>query len=109
MTVFIVPVVKDSFSPVLWQLQEEYIAQALDWLEKTHDLPPGSRPKWTCEATEPLRRWLARSPVGDNARFRALFQAGRIGVAALRRHLSSGGGCGMVLDSCKCAPASPST
>src|SRR6478609_325479 len=43
--------------PVFWQLQSEFIDQALDWLEETADLPEGARPKWTCEANEPVRRW----------------------------------------------------
>lgn len=75
--------------PVLWELQQEYIDQAIDWLEQTHDLPPGSRPKWTCEATEPLRRWLARASADRIERFRSLHAQGRIGVSALRWHVGS--------------------
>ena len=40
--------------PIVSELQREFISLALDWLERTHDLPDGSRPKWTCEATEPV-------------------------------------------------------
>ena len=72
--------------PVFWQLQEEFLWQALDWLEQTADLPDGARPKWTCEASEPLRRWLAKAPAADVGRFVALHRQGRIGVAALRWH-----------------------
>ena len=72
--------------PVFWQLQSEFIDQALDWLEETADLPGGARPKWTCEASEPLRRWLAKATPADVARFVKLYREGRIGVSALRWH-----------------------
>jgi len=72
--------------PVFWQLQSEFIDQALDWLEKTAGMPDGAQPKWTCEASEPVRRWLARAGATDVERFVKLHQQGRIGVSALRWH-----------------------
>lgn len=72
--------------PVFWELQSEFLDQTLDWLEETADLPEGARPKWTCEASEPLRRWLAKATPADVARFVKLHQQGRIGVSALRWH-----------------------
>ncbi len=72
--------------PVFWELQDEFLWHALDWLEATADLPDGARPKWTCEASEPVRRWLAKAPAADVARFVALSRQGRIGLAALRWH-----------------------
>ncbi|MEI6653182.1 MAG: glycoside hydrolase family 38 C-terminal domain-containing protein [Verrucomicrobiota bacterium] len=72
--------------PVFWQLQNEFISQALDWLEATADLPAGARPKWTCEASEPLRRWLAKAQAADVARLVQLHRQGRIDVAAMRWH-----------------------
>ena len=75
--------------PVVWELQQEFITQAIVWLEQTHDLPEGSRPKWTCEATEPLRRWLKRASPEQVERFRTLHRQGRIGVAALRWHIGA--------------------
>ena len=75
--------------PVLWRLQSEYISQALDWLERTGDLPEGARPKWTCEATEPVRRWLASASGSQVVRFKDLYGRGRIGLSALRWHVSS--------------------
>ena len=75
--------------PVLWELQSEFISQALNWLEKTHDLPEGHRPKWTCEATEPVRRWLARASATDTERFAALHrQADGRGAFVSRHHLN---------------------
>ncbi|WP_245594366.1 glycoside hydrolase [Actinospica robiniae] len=75
--------------PILWRLQTEYISQAIDWLERTADLPEGARPKWTCEATEPVRRWLADASAEQVARFQDLCHQGRIGLSALRWHVSS--------------------
>src|SRR5260370_28085143 len=75
--------------PVVWELQQEFITQAIVWLEQTHNLPEGSRPKWTCEATEPLRRWLKRASPEQVERFRTLHRQGRIGVAALRWHIGA--------------------
>jgi alpha-mannosidase len=72
--------------PLFWELQSEFLYQALDWLEATAGMPDGARPKWTCEAGEPLRRWLAKTGAADRARFVALHQQGRIGVSALRWH-----------------------
>jgi hypothetical protein len=75
--------------PILWRLQAEYISQALDWLERTADLPEDDRPKWTCEATEPVRRWLADASPDQIVRFRNLCDQGRIGLSALRWHVSA--------------------
>ncbi len=72
--------------PVFWQLQNEFIYQSIDWLEATAGLPAGARPKWTCEASEPLRRWLAQASAADVARLVRLHQQGRFDVAALRWH-----------------------
>ena len=55
--------------PVFWELQSEFISQALDWLEETARMPHAARPKWTCEASEPVRRWLAKASSTDVARF----------------------------------------
>jgi len=75
--------------PILWRLQAEYISQALDWIEQTADLPEDCRPKWTCEATEPVRRWLSGASPDQVARFRNLCEQGRIGLSALRWHVSA--------------------
>ncbi len=75
--------------PILWRLQAEYISQALDWLERTADLPDDHRPKWTCEATEPIRRWLADASPDQLVRFKDLCDQGRIGLSALRWHVSA--------------------
>lgn len=72
--------------PMFWELQNEYITQAVDWLDETADLPDGMRPKWTCEASEPVRKWLARASTADVERFRQLHRQGRLGLSAMRWH-----------------------
>jgi alpha-mannosidase len=75
--------------PIVWELQLEYLSQAVDWLEQTADLPEPSRPKWTCEATEPVRRWLAAASEHEIDRFTSLVHQGRIGLSALRWHVTA--------------------
>ena len=75
--------------PILWRLQGEYLSQALDWLERTADLPADHRPKWTCEATEPVRRWLAEASPDQVVRFKELCAQGRIGLSGLRWHVGA--------------------
>src|SRR5271154_6169634 len=75
--------------PILWELQQEYIDQVLDWLEQTEDLTDGARPKWTCEATEPVRQWLAQALPADVARFSQHCPSGRLGLSALRWHTTA--------------------
>ena len=87
--------------PILWELQHEYIDQVLDWLEQTEGLPDGARPKWTCEATEPVRKWLERSSPSQVKRFIQQCRNGRLGLSALRWHttaLANRGGLGRLLD-----------
>ena len=75
--------------PIVWELQQEFLSQAVDWLEHTADLPEPSRPKWTCEATEPVRRWLAAASEHEIDRFTSLVHQGRIGLSALRWHVTA--------------------
>jgi len=75
--------------PIVWQLQKEFIDEAIEWLEATSELPEAARPKWTCEVTEPLKRWLDDASDDSVERFRQLHRSGRIGVAALRWHINA--------------------
>ena len=75
--------------PILWELQNEYLNQVLDWLDHTEGLPEGARPKWTCEATEPVWRWLKRSPASQVKRFAKHCSGGRLGLSALRWHTTA--------------------
>jgi hypothetical protein len=75
--------------PVLWELQNEFITQAIDWLEDTESVPEGARPKWTCEVTEPVLRWFRRASETDTLRFKRLHEQGRLGLGAMRWNTSA--------------------
>ena len=76
--------------PVVWELQQEYLTQVVEWLEssveRSNDL---SAPRWTCEATDPVLRWMERSPASLVNRFIALCKSGTIGLTALGRHITA--------------------
>ncbi len=69
--------------PILWELQRDYIDQALDLLDATADWPALSQPRWTCEVTMPVERWLATAQPHDVARFRGHVATGRLGISAM--------------------------
>lgn len=67
--------------PVMRELQIEYINQALKLLDDTADWPELSRPKWTCEVTEPVIWWLEQAQDIDINRFRLYLQEGRLAIS----------------------------
>lgn len=69
--------------PILWELQRDYIDQALDLLDATADWPAISQPRWTCEVTMPVERWLATARPHDIERFRGHIATGRLGISAM--------------------------
>ena len=69
--------------PVALELQEDYIYQALTMLDNTADYPEQSKPKWTCEVTEPVMQWLENASEKDLNRFATYLRQGRIGISAL--------------------------
>src|SRR5258707_1462711 len=76
--------------PILWELQQEYLTQVVTWLEDTvSDFEAGAAPKWTCEATEPVLRWIDRAPPDLIVRVFALCRPGRIGLNPLRWHTTA--------------------
>ncbi len=75
--------------PIVWEMHREFIDQALRLLADTAEWPPLSQPKWTCEVTEPLLRWLDCAGGGDLERFKAFLRQGRIGICAMRYNTSS--------------------
>jgi hypothetical protein len=70
--------------PVVWEMHREYIDQALHLLDETAGWPEPSRPKWTCEVTEPVLRWLATASARDIDRFKSHTRAGRLAICAMR-------------------------
>ena len=74
--------------PVVWELHREYIDQALALLEQTADWPEAVRPKWTCEVTAPVTRWLETASARDQERFHRFVRDGRLAIGALQYNLT---------------------
>jgi hypothetical protein len=74
--------------PVLWEMQREYLDQALVFLEQTADWPEPSRPKWMCEVTAPVLKWLETADGADLSRFTGFARQGRIAIGALRYNIT---------------------
>lgn len=76
--------------PIVWELQNEYLTQLVPWLESTSKgTDQRSIPRWTCEATDPVLRWIERSPPQMVDRFVALCQSKQISLTALARHITA--------------------
>jgi len=75
--------------PIIWELQREYIDQALDLLDETADWPEPLQPKWTCEVTSPVLKWLETANASDEARFRRMVQGGRLAIGAMRYNITA--------------------
>jgi len=69
--------------PIALELQKDYISEALTMLDNTANYPDQSKPKWTCEVTEPVMLWLETASKKDISRFTAYLKQGRIGISAL--------------------------
>ena len=74
--------------PVLWEMQREYLDQALEFLEQTADWPEPSRPKWMCEVTAPVLKWLETASANDLSRFSGFVRQGRLAIGALRYNIT---------------------
>ncbi len=59
---------------------------ALDVCEATADAPEGAQQRWTCEVTSTTLGYLRNTSARNVDRFKALHDAGRISVGALRYH-----------------------
>ena len=58
--------------PVVWELHDRCIDDAIELCEKTADYPEGSRVKWTCEVTNVVMHWLESASPEQIARMKAL-------------------------------------
>src|SRR5258706_6020613 len=69
--------------PIVWELNRQYLDDALDEIERTQDWEAASRPIWTCEVTQTLRHWLSSASDRDLERFRQAAAAGRLSGCAM--------------------------
>jgi len=74
--------------PVIMELHREYIDQALALLAETADWPVDSRPKWTCEVTAPVLKWLETASEADVALFNKFVRQGRLAIGAMRLNIT---------------------
>ncbi len=72
--------------PILWELQREFIDGALALLDETRDFPEDARPRWTCEVTAQVLKWLETAEEKAVEKFRNYAQEKRIGISAMLCH-----------------------
>lgn len=70
--------------PILWELQREFINQALNLLDDTADWPPESQPRWTCEVTAQVAKWLESADTTQVEKFKTYLKQDRIGISGLQ-------------------------
>src|SRR5215510_15145277 len=70
--------------PVVWDLHERFIDQALDVIDRYADGPdPDSHFRWTVETTGVLERWLAHASDEDIQRLIKAERGGHLEVTAM--------------------------
>jgi hypothetical protein len=69
--------------PIIWQLQYEFIEEALKLLDTTEDWDEHSKPRWTCEVTVQVIEWLKYADKNSKEKFRKYLAEGRIGISGL--------------------------
>ncbi|MBC8401873.1 MAG: hypothetical protein H8E14_10335 [Candidatus Marinimicrobia bacterium] len=69
--------------PILWELQREFINQALDLLDQTAEWSEESQPRWTCEVTAQVAKWLESATPDKVEHFTRYLKSGRIGISAM--------------------------
>lgn len=74
--------------PVVWDLQERFLDEAVDLAARDAGLDADHAFRWTVETTEPLRRWLDAASPARAETFRELERAGRIEVTGLPLNLT---------------------
>jgi hypothetical protein len=68
--------------PVVEELQREFVEQALDMMDETDDWPELSKPRWTCETTHQVMKWLEFASEESVIAFQRRLREKRIGISA---------------------------
>ena len=74
--------------PIVWELHERFIDQALACAEGGADRDSDSAFRWTVESTAVLGQWLQHASPSQIERFVALERAGRIEVTAMLANIT---------------------
>jgi len=69
--------------PILWELQREFIDQALELLDDTSEWPEISQPRWTCEVTAQVAKWMETATPEKIEQFGRYLKSDRIGISAM--------------------------
>ncbi len=69
--------------PIVWELNRQFIEDALDEIDRTAAWDKPSQPIWTCEVTSTLRHWLRTAGEDQIARFKQAALAGRMSACAM--------------------------
>ncbi|WP_029041913.1 glycoside hydrolase family 38 N-terminal domain-containing protein [Cucumibacter marinus] len=72
-----------DYQDICFRQHGEFIDQAMDLMEETHDYPDGARFRWVCEATGPLMRYLEKASDKQIDRFRHWHDKGDMEVTAM--------------------------
>jgi hypothetical protein len=72
--------------PVVWELHDRYLDEAIELCETSAAFPAGSRGKWTCEATQVVLHWLESATAAQVARMQNLVASGQMSFGAMLCH-----------------------
>lgn len=91
--------------PIVWELNRQFIEDALDEIDRTAGWDDASRPVWTCEVTSTLRHWLRTAGDEQIERFKQAAAAGRMSACAVPYNFTPMAGVAQFIRSLECLPA----
>lgn len=69
--------------PIVWELQREFIDQALELLDETENWDKNEVPKWTIEVTAQIMKWLENADENKIDKLKYYIEKKRIGISGL--------------------------